>query len=55
MQAARLHEYTEDSEALVDRGDLELHTERYELEEINTVAERLEHNEIEGRAVVLPP
>ena len=41
--------------ALVDRGDVELRTERYDLEEINTVAERLEHNEIEGRAVVLPP
>ncbi|WP_247003547.1 NAD(P)-dependent alcohol dehydrogenase [Halosolutus gelatinilyticus] len=41
--------------ALVDRGDVELHTERYDLDEINTVAERLENREIEGRAVVLPP
>ncbi len=41
--------------SLVDRGDVELHTERHDLEEINAVAERLEHGEIEGRAVVLPP
>ncbi|WP_281271577.1 zinc-binding dehydrogenase [Halopiger aswanensis] len=41
--------------ALVDRGDVELRTERYDLADINTVAERLEHNEIEGRAVVTPP
>ncbi|SEH17559.1 NAD+-dependent secondary alcohol dehydrogenase Adh1 [Natronorubrum sediminis] len=49
--------YTELQElvSLVDRGDVELHTERHDLEEINTVAERLEHGEIEGRAVILPP
>ncbi|MDQ2050312.1 NAD(P)-dependent alcohol dehydrogenase [Natronolimnohabitans sp. A-GB9] len=41
--------------ALVERGDVELHTERHDLEAINTVAERLEHGEIEGRAVVMPP
>ncbi|ELY35995.1 NAD(P)-dependent alcohol dehydrogenase [Natronorubrum tibetense] len=41
--------------SLVDRGDVELRTETYDLADINTVAERLEHNEIEGRAVVLPP
>ncbi|MEY7849227.1 NAD(P)-dependent alcohol dehydrogenase [Natrarchaeobius sp. A-rgal3] len=40
--------------SLVDRGDVALHTEQYGLDEINTVAERLEHGEIEGRAVVLP-
>ncbi|MFC7213297.1 NAD(P)-dependent alcohol dehydrogenase [Saliphagus sp. GCM10025334] len=40
--------------ALVDRGDVSLHTEHYDLEEINTVAERLEHGEIEGRAVISP-
>ncbi len=40
---------------LVDRGDVELRTETHDLADINTVAERLEHNEIEGRAVVLPP
>ncbi|WP_226004857.1 NAD(P)-dependent alcohol dehydrogenase [Natrinema salinisoli] len=40
--------------ALVDRGDVELRTERHDLGEINTVAERLEHNEIEGRAVIQP-
>jgi propanol-preferring alcohol dehydrogenase/NAD+-dependent secondary alcohol dehydrogenase Adh1 len=49
--------YTELQElvALVDRGAVDLRTERYELAEINTVAERLERGEIEGRAVVTPP
>jgi len=49
--------YTELQElvALVDRGDVELRTSRYDLGDINTVAERLEHGEIEGRAVVVPP
>jgi len=48
--------YTELQElvALVDRGDVELRTSRYDLDEINTVAERLEHGEIEGRAVITP-
>ncbi|MDS0297916.1 NAD(P)-dependent alcohol dehydrogenase [Halogeometricum sp. S1BR25-6] len=48
--------YTELQElvALVDRGDVELRTSRYDLSEINTVAERLEHGEIEGRAVIVP-
>ena len=41
--------------ALVERELVELHTDSYELAEINTVAERLEHGEIEGRAVVVPP
>ncbi|WP_435348519.1 NAD(P)-dependent alcohol dehydrogenase [Haloarchaeobius sp. HRN-SO-5] len=41
--------------ALVDRGDVELRTSRYDLDDINTVAERLEHREIEGRAVITPP
>ncbi|SDK98332.1 NAD(P)-dependent alcohol dehydrogenase [Natronorubrum texcoconense] len=41
--------------SLVDRGDVELRTETHDLAEINTVAERLEHNEIEGRAVLTPP
>ncbi|SFC25113.1 alcohol dehydrogenase, propanol-preferring/NAD+-dependent secondary alcohol dehydrogenase Adh1 [Halobiforma haloterrestris] len=41
--------------ALVDRGDVELHTERHDLGEINEVAERLERGEIEGRAVIQPP
>jgi len=40
--------------ALVERGDVELHTTRYDLGEINGVAERLEHGEIEGRAVITP-
>ncbi|WP_435196057.1 NAD(P)-dependent alcohol dehydrogenase [Natronomonas sp. EA1] len=48
--------YTELQElvALVDRGDVELRTSRYPLEEINEVAEALEHGEIEGRAVITP-
>ncbi|WP_410767253.1 NAD(P)-dependent alcohol dehydrogenase [Haloferax sp. DFSO60] len=49
--------YTELQElvALVERGDVELRTTRYDLDEINTVAEHLEHGEIEGRAVITPP
>ncbi|MGM0604526.1 MAG: NAD(P)-dependent alcohol dehydrogenase [Halobacteriota archaeon] len=48
--------YTELQElmALVDRGDVDLHTSRYPLDEINTVAERLENGAIEGRAVITP-
>ncbi len=40
--------------ALVERGDVELHTEHHALGEVNTVAERLEHRDIEGRAVIVP-
>lgn len=40
--------------ALVDQGEVRLHTSRYDLDEINTVAERLEHREIDGRAVITP-
>ena len=40
--------------ALVEQGDVELYTSRYDLEEINTVAGKLEHGEIEGRAVITP-
>lgn len=40
--------------ALVDRGDVELRTTRYDLADINTVAEKLEHGQIEGRAVITP-
>ena len=40
--------------ALVERGDVELRTSRHDLGKINEVAERLEHGEIEGRAVVTP-
>ncbi|MFB6205470.1 MAG: NAD(P)-dependent alcohol dehydrogenase [Haloglomus sp.] len=49
-------QYTELQElvALVERGDVDLHTTRYDLEEINTVAEKLEHGEIDGRAVITP-
>ena len=49
--------YTELQElmALVDRGDVELRTTRYDLADINEVAARLEHGDIEGRAVILPP
>jgi D-arabinose 1-dehydrogenase-like Zn-dependent alcohol dehydrogenase len=48
--------YTELQElvALVERGEVELHTSRYPLAEINEVAERLEHGEIDGRAVITP-
>ena len=48
--------YTELQElvALVERGDVELRTSRYDLGEINAVAERLEHGEIEGRPVITP-
>ncbi|MFB6117462.1 NAD(P)-dependent alcohol dehydrogenase [Halosegnis sp.] len=49
-------QYTELQElvALVERGDVELRTTRYDLAEINTVAEQLEHGEIDGRAVITP-
>jgi propanol-preferring alcohol dehydrogenase len=40
--------------ALVERGDVDLHTSRYELEQVNEVAEKLEHREIDGRAVITP-
>jgi D-arabinose 1-dehydrogenase-like Zn-dependent alcohol dehydrogenase len=40
--------------ALVERGDVALRTSRHDLGDINTVAERLEHGEVEGRAVVIP-
>ncbi|WP_436911692.1 NAD(P)-dependent alcohol dehydrogenase [Halosimplex marinum] len=40
--------------ALVERDEVDLHTSRYDLGEINTVAERLEHGEIDGRAVITP-
>ncbi|WP_254271654.1 NAD(P)-dependent alcohol dehydrogenase [Haloarcula marina] len=48
--------YTELQElvALVERDAVQLHTTRYELDEINDVAVQLEHNEIEGRAVITP-
>ena len=39
---------------LVDRGDVELRTSRYDLGSVNTAAEQLEHGEIEGRAVITP-
>ncbi|MBV0924524.1 NAD(P)-dependent alcohol dehydrogenase [Halomicroarcula limicola] len=48
--------YTELQElvALVERDAVELHTTQYGLDEINTVAEKLEHREIDGRAVITP-
>jgi D-arabinose 1-dehydrogenase-like Zn-dependent alcohol dehydrogenase len=48
--------YTELQElvSLVNRGDVDLRTSRYGLGDVNTVAERLEHGEIEGRAVITP-
>jgi NAD+-dependent secondary alcohol dehydrogenase Adh1 len=49
-------QYTELQElvALVEHGDVDLHTTRYDLEEINSVAEKLEHRDIDGRAVITP-
>lgn len=49
-------QYTELQELvrLVNRGDVDLKTSVYDLDGINTVAERLEHGEIEGRAVITP-
>ncbi|MFC6836112.1 NAD(P)-dependent alcohol dehydrogenase [Halomarina ordinaria] len=49
-------QYTELQElmALVAQGDVDLHTSRYGLDDVNEVAERLEHGEIEGRAVIMP-
>jgi D-arabinose 1-dehydrogenase-like Zn-dependent alcohol dehydrogenase len=48
--------YTELQElvALVERGDVDLRTSRHGLDDVNTIAERLEHGEIEGRAVITP-
>lgn len=40
--------------ALVEQGDVELHTSRYDLGDVNAVAERLERGEIDGRAVITP-
>jgi propanol-preferring alcohol dehydrogenase len=40
--------------ALVEQGEVDLRTSRYDLDDINTVAEKLEHGEIEGRAVITP-
>jgi len=40
--------------ALVEREAVDLHTTRYDLGDINEVAEKLEHGEIEGRAVITP-
>ena len=40
--------------ALVEQDEVDLHTSRYDLEEVNTVAEELEHREIDGRAVITP-
>lgn len=49
-------EYTELQElvALVEDGEMDLHTEEYSLSEINTAAQHLEDGEIEGRAVIIP-
>ncbi|WP_435077565.1 NAD(P)-dependent alcohol dehydrogenase [Halococcus sp. AFM35] len=48
--------YTELQElvALVERGDVDLRTTQYGLDEINDVAAKLEHGEVEGRAVITP-
>lgn len=41
--------------ALVGKDEIELLTTQYDLDEINDVAEQLEHGEVEGRAVIVPP
>ncbi|MFW5905280.1 MAG: NAD(P)-dependent alcohol dehydrogenase [archaeon] len=48
--------YTELQElvALVEQGEIDLTTSTFGLDEINDVATKLEHNEIEGRAVIQP-
>jgi D-arabinose 1-dehydrogenase-like Zn-dependent alcohol dehydrogenase len=40
--------------ALVEQGEVDLHTSHYDLGDVNTVAEKLERGEIEGRAVIEP-
>ena len=40
--------------ALVERDAVDLHTTRYDLDAVNEVAEKLEHGEIDGRAVITP-
>jgi len=49
-------QYTELQElvALVERGAVDLHTSRYDLDAVNEVAEALENREIDGRAVITP-
>jgi len=49
-------EYTELQElvALVEQGEMDLHTTEYSLEEITDAAVDLENNDIEGRAVIVP-
>jgi D-arabinose 1-dehydrogenase-like Zn-dependent alcohol dehydrogenase len=39
--------------ALVEQSAVALHTSRHGLAEVNTVAERLEHGEVDGRAVII--
>lgn len=55
-QGTLVGQYTELQElvALVERGDVDLHTSRHELGEINDIAAKLERGEIEGRAVITP-
>jgi D-arabinose 1-dehydrogenase-like Zn-dependent alcohol dehydrogenase len=40
--------------ALVEQGEVSLHTSRYDLDDVNTVAKKLDHGEIDGRAVIQP-
>jgi len=40
--------------ALVERDEVDLHTTQYDLEDVNDVAVKLEHREIDGRAVIVP-
>jgi hypothetical protein len=40
--------------ALVEREAVDLHTTEYDLDQVNEVAEKLHHREIDGRAVIVP-
>lgn len=55
-QGTLVGQYTELQElvSLIEQGDMELTTTRYNITEINTVAEMLDQREIDGRAVITP-
>jgi len=40
--------------ALVEQGEVNLHTSHYDLGDVNTVGKKLYHGEIDGRAVIQP-
>ena len=39
---------------LIERGDVDIHTTRYDLEDVNEVAQRVRDGDILGRAVIVP-